>query len=374
MPSFAKKHKYRTKKQTQKYSDMKRIFTTVCLSFATLTMMAQTTLTYKNNGLNAGEYRNMKQIEYMPQGESGANKVWDFSGAKIIKNTYIEQNTNNAEQIGGLNLASSNTLLACDENGDRTSFFEITPEGKKYYGLTSGEVKIEFANPIIDLKFPFAYQEKIGGVMDGTYTTPSSVEEIDGNYVTEADAWGKLILPDGSTYDNVLRIKVTKSYTQVSNTTTWTINTVRYQYFAEGVRYPVLIVLENKVNSNCNCACGKYETEYAYMQPAARNQESIASNGGMKSRVATQKVLDLEVGPNPAHDEITAKITMSENDDNVKVDVVDVSGRKIKDFGTWNCVEGLNSVSLEVSDLVSGNYFIRVTAGKSQLSKSLIKK
>ena len=75
--------------------------------FAAASLFAQTKLTYKNNGLNIGDVRNMKQIEYLPQGDGGANQVWDFSKAKVLKDMAIAQNANvaNPSRKSGFDLA-----------------------------------------------------------------------------------------------------------------------------------------------------------------------------------------------------------------------------------------------------------------------------
>ena len=56
------------------------------------------------------------------------------------------------------------------------------------------------------------------------------------------------------------------------------------------------------------------------------------------------------------------------------IDVVDAAGRKIKDFGTYNLVEGENALNLETADLVPGNYFIRVVVDGVNYAKGVFKK
>lgn len=351
---------------------MKKLYITACLAFAAASIFAQTTITYKQNGLNIGDARPMKEIEHLDQGNGGAYQNWDFSGAKEKNSMTITQNENVATSIGGLDLTSRNTLLACDEGGEKTTYFEITPTEKKYYGLTNGTVTIAFNQPIVDLKFPFSYGESVSGAMDGTYTDIASSSAITGTYVTKADAYGTLSLPDGSKYNNVLRVKVEKNYEQESGNTTYTINTVRYQYFAEGQRYPVLIVIENKIDSDCHCSCGHYTTNSAYYLPASNNvkSESVINNG---SALASVNKVKLSVYPNPFKEEVNATVKIDAASE-ADVEIIDASGRKIKDFGKYNLVEGSNEISLESADIVPGHYFLRVTVDGVNYAKSIIKK
>lgn len=348
---------------------MKKIFTAALLLLSASSLFAQNKITYKVNGLNVGDVRAMKQIEYQPQGNGGANQVWDFSTAKEIKGMTIEQAENVGTQIGNVDLTSRNTLLSVNEGGEKTTYFEITNTEKRYWGLTNGLVKIEFEQPIVDMKFPMAYQDAVSGAMVGSYITGSTVEPISGTYVSEADAWGSLTLPDGQSYDNVLRVKLTKNYQQTSGSLTYTIQTVRYQYYAEGVRYPVLIVLENHVNSDCNCTCGNYSTEQAYYLPNAQVEFKKLLDG---NSVADNNV-SINVYPNPFKESLNATVNIS-NAAEAEIDMVDAAGRKVKDFGSYNLSEGVNDVTLETGDIIPGNYFIRVMVDGVNYAKGVMKK
>ncbi|MCQ2207266.1 MAG: T9SS type A sorting domain-containing protein [Paludibacteraceae bacterium] len=348
---------------------MKKIFTAALFLLSASSLFAQNKITYKVNGLNAGDVRAMKQIEYQPQGNGGANQYWNFSGAKEVKAMSIAQAENVATQIGNIDLSSRNTLLAVDEGGEKTTYFEITNTEKRYWGLSHGAVKIEFEQPIVDMKFPMAYQDVISGSMNGSYNTGATVEPITGSYTSEADAWGTLELPDGNIYNNVLRVKLTKNYQQQSGSLTYTIQTVRYQYYAEGVRYPVLIVLENHVASDCNCTCGNYTTEQAYYLPGAQAESKQVLSG---KSVADNSVR-INVYPNPFRETLNASVKIN-NATEANVDIVDAAGRKIKDFGSYNLVEGENAVTLETADIVPGNYFIRVSVDGVNYAKGVFKK
>lgn len=356
-------------RKNKNFNDMKKIFTAALLLLSASSLMAQNKITYRVNGLNAGDVRAMKQIEYLPQGNGGANQYWNFSGAKEIKGMTIAQAENVATPIGNIDLSSRNTLLAVDEGGEKTTYFEITNTEKRYWGLSNGGVKIEFAQPIVDMKFPMAYRDVITGSMNGSYITGSTVEPITGTYTSEADAWGTLELPDGNVYNNVLRVKLVKNYQQQAGSLTYTIQTTRYQYYAEGVRYPVLIVLENHVASDCNCTCGNYTTEQAYYLPGAQAESKQLLNG---KSVADNNV-HINVFPNPFHDFLNASVRIN-NAAEANIDVVDAAGRKIKDFGTYNLVEGENALNLETADLVPGNYFIRVVVDGVNYAKGVLKK
>ena len=121
---------------------MRKLITlSTALAFA-MGCFAQYSLSFEANGLRQGDYRNMKQIEYVAQANDGANQVWDFSKSKIIKDFYIQQN----EDV--LNTPTEGYRLSCDEGGEKNTLFEITPNEKRFFGLENKNTVMKLA-PII---------------------------------------------------------------------------------------------------------------------------------------------------------------------------------------------------------------------------------
>lgn len=347
-------------------TNMKKILTLSAAMFMAFSCFAQTVITYKNNGLRAGDYRSLKQIEYKDYSQSGANQVWDFSDSKeISSNMYIDQRNNGTSNAGNL-------LLSCDEGGSKSTFFEISKTKKMYYGLESNSTKISFEEPIVDLKFPFAYGEIINGAMNGTYKVNQKEYTIDGNYFTSADAWGTLILPDGNVYKNTLRIKVEKIYTQELDGIKYDITSVRYQYFAEGVRYPVLIVLESDIKTNCNCNCNHKTQEAFYESPMYFNgdvKEAIGENG--ENSIISN--FEYSVTPNPFSDELTTSFSLS-SDAKVTIEINDLSGKTVKKIANEKLKSGDYSFKTNTSDMTQGKYTLIIRVGKKVYTAKVIKK
>jgi len=346
---------------------MKKVCTLALSLIAAASAFAQMTVTYENNALRAGDVRSLKQIEYQAPGKGGANQVWDFSQSKELKDMVISQAENKA--IKG----NSNLNLICDEGGVKNTIFEISKAKKMYWGLENSNVKISFKEPITDLKFPFYYAEKIEGTMDGTFAANDKVNPIKGVYVTEADAWGTLILPDGNTYNNALRVKVEKNYNQKFQSANDTeeeyqINTIRYQYFVPGVRYPVLIILETDVKTDCKCACSSKTKEAFYETPAFFNIEVI--NKGGESVVEN---FEYSVSPNPFENDL--RIAFSLNKEvKVEVNLVDMSGKIVKKIINERIEKGDYSYNVNTAGIVAGNYVLQLKVGKNIYTNKLIKK
>jgi hypothetical protein len=335
--------------------------------------MAQTTVTYKMNGLIQGDSRTLTKFEYVDKGEKGANQVWDYSGAKETGTMVLNQNVNYGQPMGNLNVASSNLLFACDEGGEKDTYFEISKDAKMYWGLQSKSAKIEFNEPIVDLPFPFSYGDIRTGSMDGVYTeNTGETYPIEGHYFTSADAWGTLTLPDGTTYNDVLRVKVEKIYKQQFGSYNYDIHTIRYQYFAPGVRYPVMIALINDTQSDCNCSCGKSHTEEAFYQTqtALKSLKSFEMDSYMAD---AQGEFELSAYPNPFKTVVNAKLNAPKAA-TVKLEILDATGRLIQSYGEYNLEAGDNVVTLNTASIGIGQFTLRAIYGGEVFTQTIIKK
>jgi len=353
---------------------MKKIIYTLALSlFAAAAIFAQG-VTYDSNALRAGDVRNLKQIEYQDPGKGGAGLVWDFSQSKELKKDMVLRQTENRAITSNKNLN-----LICDEGGVKNTIFEISKTQKRYWGLENSSVKIRFNEPIIDLKFPFYYGEKVEGVMDGTYSNLNSgkVNPIKGTYTTQADAVGTLMLPDGNVYQNVLRVKVEKLYTQTfqtgnGNDEEYQVSSIRYQYFAKGVRYPVLIILETDVKTECKCACGGKTREAYYETPALQFGETGKEIISEKGNTLIEN-FEYNVSPNPFENDLRVAFSLRKNA-KVEIDLIDISGQTVKQIVNGKLEKSDYVYNANTSELAAGSYIIRLKIDKEVYSNKLVKK
>jgi len=351
---------------------MKKVYTLALSLFAAATLFAQTSVTYECNALRAGDVRNLKQIEYQDPGKGGANQVWDFSQSKEIKEMVIRQTENRT-------ITSNNNLnLVCDEGGVKNTIFEISKTKKMYWGLENAAVKIKFNEPIVDLKFPFNYGEKVEGIMDGIYAENNGkVNPIKGTYTTQADAWGTVILPDGNVYQNVLRVKVEKTYVQTFQSASGTdeeyqISSIRYQYFVKGVRYPVLIILETDIKTDCKCSCSSKTKEAFYETPAFlfgdSGKDIISDNGE-----TIIENFEYNVSPNPFENDLRVAFSLSKNA-KVEINLADMSGKTVKQIINGKIEKGDYVYNVNTSGIIAGSYVIQLKVNKNTYSNKLVKK
>jgi len=327
-----------------------------------MTLSAQTVLTYATHGMQEGDVLTLTKITDFNVGNGGANQIWDFSNAKENGSQTIDYNANT--------MANNNAgkSFACLLGGITTKFHSVSTKEKLYYGLSTNNAKIEFEKPIKEMVFPFRYQSQISGEMKGTYTNlPSgTTETIDGNYSVIADGWGTLILPNGVTLKNVLRVVYVKEYSQTMGNMRYDIMVKHYVYYAAESRYAVLQVNEAKIT--CDCACN-YNDQAAFYNP------NVVPN----NKPAQQIVSDNAQGftctlyPNPAKTELRIDYNIL-SDAKIKISIIDIAGKKLKTIANTKQELGAYSITADVDRLPSGVYMLEFQVNGNVYTERFIKK
>ncbi|MBK8484050.1 MAG: DUF1501 domain-containing protein [Saprospiraceae bacterium] len=81
--------------------------------------------------------------------------------------------------------------------------------------------------------------------------------------------------------------------------------------------------------------------------------------------------LSFEAYPNPAQE--STQIKFESNDEYIRVTVFDSIGSEIKVLQSGRMLRGAHVIDMDLSDLQSGNYFIRIASESAQKTKALIK-
>ena len=263
------------------------------------------------------------------------------------------------------------TSFHCAENVTRMPYFQITSTQKLYYGVDGEHAEIKFEEPIVDMVYPFAYQDEIHGDMNGTYMNKADGKTtvIEGKYFSKADGYGTIILPNGVKIDNVLRVKTVKDYTHDFYNMTYDIAVTRYAFYAPSSRYAVMQIQE--VDYKCDCRCNSNE-KIAYFNPEATNQP-MKVYADANSKLENQLDLSYDIYPNPFKNSFTLDYTLPEAS-NVNITLVDISGKEIKVIRTGQQEAGTYSIKENIKDLTSGVLILRLQVNDEVFTEKLTKK
>tara|TARA_B110000483_G_scaffold159310_1_gene189072 strand:- start:1322 stop:2413 length:1092 start_codon:yes stop_codon:yes gene_type:complete len=102
------------------------------------------------------------------------------------------------------------------------------------------------------------------------------------------------------------------------------------------------------------------------------NLNSISDVLGVENQVQLVD-LDWSIFPNPTNDKatITYKLNIASE---VKINVIDELGKKIKLTDLYYGIQGANSIKLDLTNLKSGIYFVNMSVEGQQFTKQIIKK
>ena len=339
---------------------MKKLFTLALLALG-MVASAQISLTYQNHGLFDGKTNQMKLTEYMNPGNAGANQVWDFSSLKMKKDftghvediNFSELQTKFPEANVVLDEFGNKFLFNCDEQ-------KIEHIG---YSSRSGFSSIKYDEPLMKMKFPFTYGEELAGPIHGTYYLKEEASaKINGSYEVIADGYGQLHLPGAIHIKNALRLKTTKKYTQSRSNSSFDVETITYRWYAENMRYPVLVFIESKTFSK-----GKEYKSYT----AAYNQNYVE----FMNSEATEEISDgvsVNLYPNPVTENFTVAFTIQE-EANIQINVLSENGALLGVILNENRYPGFyeENFSVKSLNLKTGIYFIKTKVGTNENVKRI---
>jgi hypothetical protein len=326
-----------------------------------VTINAQTILTFKTHGLMPNEKNPMVLTKYVDPGIEGQNVVWDFSMLEATNSfTGNVQNPYSLKSIGGFETA--NTVL---EEFGSYFFFNATSYQLEQYGYVSsnGNISIEYSKPFIKMRYPFSFNSSYSGVFEGKYNSNNKpIGDIIGNYQVTGDGIGTLILPEKKSFHNALRIKEVKSYKQKINGSTTSIEEITYRWYVNEHRFPILVL----INSTYTFENGQNSasTKAAYNSNVI-SSSMVNNNDGDN--------LKLDVFPNPYREKVNINLHIDNRSD-VKITVYDIIGKKIATIVDKSEDAGDLTYNFSAKEigLANGTYIIKVKVNSKEITKKII--
>jgi hypothetical protein len=335
---------------------MKHFSTFIILMSAVsiLTTQAQPVLTHDIHALKAGIDNPMSYCEYLDPGSAGANQVWDYSDLKF-KKSFTGFLTDSRMSEPGIEFTQANTSL---NEFNSLFFFKVSETKIEQYGYSSadGRSQIRYDKPFVKMKYPFAFGDQFSGTFSGnSLNSGVNISTIKGQYAVEADAWGTLILPEGVVYENTLRVRTEKSYTNSSSSREQQLEIITYRWYNEAHRYP-LLVLTSYTTMN---ASGTKNTHYQ----AAYNNDAVKYNSPIREE-------SIVLYPNPASTEMMVEFDAISAGE-LHFTIVDQSGRSIREFSYSITAAGVQTfdISEEVADLQPASYILYIESGTKRIQR-----
>lgn len=340
---------------------MKRILLLIVGLTIISNIQAQTILTFKSHGLQPDEKNPMMLTKYVEPGPEGQNVVWNFTSLESTNN-FVGNVLNTYTTKGIERFSAANTTL---EEFGNYFFFNSNSSQLEQLGYLSnnGSIAIEYSKPFVKMRYPFSFNSSYSGTFDGKYISNNKpIGDIAGTYQVTGDAIGTLLLPEGKSFRNALRIKEVKTYNQTLNGSTIKIEEVTYRWYVNEHRFPILVLI--------NCTYTYENGQTSTSNRAAFNSNVLLSNNEPTS---TNSAFKLEAFPNPYYAKININLHI-ESSSKVNITVYDLIGKRVsvltdkyEDAGDYSY-----TFSAKELGLARGTYILKVKVNNSEETRKIL--
>ena len=282
--------------------------------------------------------------------QSGANQTWDFStasGSTDVISFIALSGASDPSTFPLANLVTTST----NTNGETylsASNFELATEGL----LATGIAKAIYTDKQEYLKFPITYGDVFNETFSGTLENIAASQTFNRSGTIEilSDGHGDLILPY-TTVNNVLRIKVTNTYSDVfMGIPVSSYSDVIHLWFNTATKSHLASTTEAYANGSL-----------------LTSQATYISQSDLVLDVTQSNLLENQISfyPNPTSNYIIVKNTSYKT----PLKIYDSRGLLVR---TINIEKGKTQV--DISSLPSGIYLIKYTKDLQSFTKKLIVK
>lgn len=334
---------------------------TLLVSFALASQAGKWKMTQNKHGLLADNTNKMKLTKYVSPGMAGNNIIWDFSELQITKN--FEGYVNKAAYEKSYSDVTSSPDVVLKEFKNQFYFKNTKNQLELHSVAVNDKVIINYDKPFIKMKYPFGYGDSFTGTYNGEYYSGKLTGQINGTYSVEADGFGTLILPDGVTVEDALRVKTVRYYTKTINNRTYDTEVTTYRWYDKDVRFPILVFIESKyinkdkVNKSYQAA---YNNEFIKLNATTDISEGYSSNS-------------FSIFPNPIKEAATIEYSINSKN-KVILDIYNISGKKLHTIINKVHEAGAYEHTLQISelDIPAGTYYLKMQSGDNIYTKRLV--
>jgi hypothetical protein len=316
---------------------------------------AQPTLKKETHALLPGSENPMTLCKYIEPGFKGNNATWDFS-----KLEPIEKFTGTINEVYENEFFSS-ANVDLEEFGSHYYFF--SDENKiKQVGYSSKDNKtiVKYSQPYEKMVFPLSLGELHNCTFAGNYMFDGKeLGIIKGNGLIEADAWGTIILPNNSIYQNTLRVKSIKSYSLAFGVeSSQEVEIITYRWYNNFHRYPLLVLTEYTTKSGSNTSI---------------NYQAAYNNNAVSLLESPVEENSLVVYPNPAYSDLYLNYS-SNSKQTATISIFDISGKIVFELKPLDILPGENYIPLSTEEMKCkpGTYLLNFTIDEKTISEEII--
>lgn len=281
-------------------------------------------------------------------GAAGSGQTWDYSSISLTTNQttldYVDPSTTpSSADFPGANVAQY--------DGAEYTYYNSAAAMLESHGTSANSVI--YTDPHLLFTFPFAFNDQISDMFEGSYIVAGNTSTRDGSSTTSADGTGTLITPT-TTYNNVLRtrmeVTMIDSVEAFGNVVVTTVDQDIYQWYDANTKFPLMqIVYVNSTTESGGQVVNSSENKIVSV-----NSDAVGLGEETNSPV-------ISMYPNPANN-ILNVVTKG----NVEVNIFSVIGEKVLS------TSGNNSFTIDVASLTEGSYIVMFTENNQNYTQKLV--
>ncbi|HAY34693.1 MAG TPA: T9SS type A sorting domain-containing protein [Ignavibacteria bacterium] len=335
--------------------------------FVSSNLFSQIILTSANNPVPGNTTKSITcDTTGITEGNSGANQTWNFNG--LVRrdssvHTWVASNaTPYSAQFPNSNIAST-------PNDSDYSYYNSSTSELIYNGYGGVFQVNSYSNPETILQYPFTFNSNFSDSYSSVYNNGIGNSYLNGTVTTTGDAWGTLVLPNGS-FSNALQVRNVTAHRDSSaiGGLVLDFSSTAFTWFVQGKKFPVLEVRYNTIVLNGNPVFSGKFVSYSPDNPTIGITQ-------INTIIADEYTLGQNY-PNPFNPATKIKFDIAAGDKNlntvINLSVFDQLGKEVATLVNEYLSPGSYEVDWNASNISGGVYYYKLTAGNFTETKKMI--
>jgi hypothetical protein len=314
-----------------------------------ISAQAQITLTQANMAPAVGDvYTSYTADTSIQAGPAGANQTWTFNGLNITSTVVTQNFVTPSSTPCSASYPSANVT---NQIGTQYEYLNVSSSSIILKGVCSGSSTVIMTNTYTYYQFPLTYNTNVNNPsITGTFNQGT----LSGHSTTLGDGYGTLVI-NGITFNNVLRVKLSQyldyNYTSVGQHLI--SDGVSYYWFDGVHKNPLLYISASDISGFTS---GHVKTVYV-------------SDFAVGINELTSSSLEVNAYPNPAHNVVNLNLGDRLSGE-VVLSLFSSSGQLVLSKN----IDGvpMSSIPIELGNLSTGIYMLRLDADKKHASTKIV--
>jgi hypothetical protein len=279
-------------------------------------------------------------------GSAGTGQTWNYNSLNVVWSSPQTTTWVAMSSVPNASLFPSGTIANWSGSGTY-GVYANTSGSSIYLGDASASTAScnVYSNSATLFTFPFTF----GSNVSDTYSSSVSGDNITGTVTANGHGTGTLLTPGLST-SNVLKVR---QVTHQIGTLSGTVDFIQDIFYSAGNKFPLLTVFSATIASTVYT--GATVNRYGFV--------GISENA---------KETDFSIAPNPASNRETHIHYSTNGDESYFVKIMNAVGQEVKEIELKDNGAGEHSAIIDLHDLNSGVYFVKLKGKNSESIKKLV--